>query len=119
MHGIFVNTLLLGGQVLSMVISLVKGVGTVMLSLALSLSNTLLVPFLSHKLIYVSQITKELNCTVLIYPEFCLIHDILLKEIIGHGTKKGGSTMDDFIMGRAHHVGQPSDTKSEQIWLWH
>lgn len=27
--------------------------------------------------------------------------------------------MDDFSMGRVHHVGQPSGIKAEQIWLWH
>ena len=74
-------------------ISLVKGAGTVRISPALSLTNTLLVPSLSHKLLSVSQVTKELNCVVLIYPTFCLIQDILTKEIIGRGTKRGGSTI--------------------------
>ena len=34
---------------------------------------------------------------------------------------RGGALyyMDDFSMGRARHVSQPSDTKVEQIWLWH
>jgi hypothetical protein len=72
-------------------ISSVTGAGTVMISPALSLSHTLLVPSLSHKLLSVSQITKALNCVVLIYPMFCLIQDILTKEIIGRGTERGGS----------------------------
>jgi hypothetical protein len=72
-------------------ISSVIGAGTVMISPALSLSHTLLVPSLSHKLLSVSQITKALNCVVLIYPMFCLIQDILTKEIIGRGTERGGS----------------------------
>jgi len=71
-------------------ISSVPGPGIVMISLALSLSHTLLVPSLSHKLLFVSQITKALNCVVLIYPMFCLIQDILTKEIIGRGTEMGG-----------------------------
>ena len=70
-------------------ISSVTGAGTVMLSPALPLSNTLLVPSLSHKLLSVSQVTKDLNCVVLIYPAICLIQDILTKEIIGRGTKRG------------------------------
>ena len=73
-------------------ISLVKWAGTVMISLALSLTNILFVPSLSHKLLSLSQVTKELNCIVLIYPTFCLLHDILTKEIIGRGTKKGGGS---------------------------
>ena len=74
-------------------ISSVQEAGTVMLSPTLSLSNTLFVPSISHKLLFVSQITKDLNCTTLMYLDFILIQDILMKEIIGHGTKKGGSTI--------------------------
>ncbi|KAI5409079.1 hypothetical protein KIW84_054770 [Lathyrus oleraceus] len=56
-------------------LSAVTGAGTVMLSPALSLSNTLLVPSLSHK----------------------LLSDILMKEINGRGTKRGGLYyMEDF-----------------------
>lgn len=69
----------------------VIGAGTVMLSLALPLSDTLLVPSLSHKLLSVCQITKDLNCVVLTYSMFCLNQHILMNEIIGHGIKLGGS----------------------------
>lgn len=60
-----------------------------MLSAALSLPNTLLVSSLSHKLFYVSQINKELNCIVLIYFRFFLIQNIFMNEIIGRGNKRG------------------------------
>lgn len=58
----------------------VTGAGTVVLSPSLSLSNTLLVPSLSNKLLSVSQATEELNCVALIYPTFCLFQDILTQE---------------------------------------
>ncbi|VVA38991.1 PREDICTED: Retrovirus-related Pol poly from transposon TNT, partial [Prunus dulcis] len=46
--------------------------------------------------------------------------DILTKEIIGRGTKRGGLYyVDDFSMGRANSVKHPSDDKHQQIWLWH
>ena len=97
-------------------ISSVQGAGTLMLSL----SNTLFVSFLSHKLFSINQLTKDLNFTALMYPDFCLIQDILTKKIIGHGTKKGGLyNMDDFNMGQPHHVGRLGDSRIEQIWLWH
>ena len=71
-----------------------------MLSPTLPLSNTLLVPSLSLKLLTVSQVTKDLNCAVLIYPTFCLIQEILTKEIIGSGTKRRGLYyMEDFSVG--------------------
>ena len=90
------------------------------LSPSLTLSSTLLVPSLSHKLLSINQVTTDLNCIVLIYPTFCLLQDILTKEIIGRGTKRGGLyCMDDISVGRAHHMHHPSGTKERQIWLLH
>jgi hypothetical protein len=104
------------------VLSPVTGAGTVNLSPTLSLTHCLLVPSLSHKLLFVSQVTTALNCVVLMYSTFCLLQDILTKEIIGHGTKRGGlyyDYVDDFSIGRAHHMYHPTDNKERQIWLWH
>jgi hypothetical protein len=75
------------------VVSSITGVGTVSLSPSLQLSHTLLIPSLSHKLLSVGQVTEELNCVVLIYSHFCLLQDILTKEIIGRGTKRGGASI--------------------------
>ena len=93
--------------------------GTVDVSPSLSLSNTLLVPSLSNKLMTVGQVTKEINWVTLMYPTFCLLQDILTKEIIGHGTKKRGLYyMDDFSSSQAHHMHHAS-IKKRRIWLWH
>lgn len=97
----------------------VTGAGTVALSSSLSLNHTLLVPSLSNKLLSVSQVTTDLNCVVIMYPNFCLLQDILTKEIIGRGTKKGGLYyMDDFSSGKTYHTRHLSD-KERQIWLLH
>jgi hypothetical protein len=40
------------------------------------LANTLLVPSLSSKLLSMGQVTEELNCLVLMYPTFCLWHEL-------------------------------------------
>ena len=69
------------------------GAGRVALTPSFSLSNTLLVPSLINKLLSVGQATEELNCCVLMYPNFCLFQDILIKKIIGRGTKRGDSTV--------------------------
>jgi hypothetical protein len=74
------------------VLSPITGAGTVNLSQTLSLTHCLLVPSLSHKLMSVSQVTTALNCVVLIYSTFCMLQDILTKEIIGRGLKWGDST---------------------------
>ena len=73
------------------------------LSPSLSLSNTLLVPSLSNRLMSVSQVTADLNGVVLMYSTFCLLQDILTKEIIGRGTKRVGLYyVGDFSSGRAN-----------------
>ncbi|CAL8168114.1 unnamed protein product [Prunus armeniaca] len=77
---------------------LATGAGTVALSSSLTLSNTLLVPSLSTK----------------------LLSDIHTKEILGRGTKRGGVYyVDDFSPGMANSVTHPFDSKQKQIWLWH
>ena len=88
--------------------------------LPLSLSHTLLVPSLSNKLMSVSQVTEELNCVVLIYSTFYLLQDVLNKEIIGRGTKKGGLYyLDDFNLGKKNHMHHQTSSYERQIWLWH
>ena len=62
------------------------------LSPSLSLSNTLLVPSLSNRLMSVSQVTANLNYVVVMYSTICLLQDILTKEIIRRGTKRGDYT---------------------------
>ncbi|KAH6764702.1 hypothetical protein C2S51_015951 [Perilla frutescens var. frutescens] len=68
----------------------VLGAGTINLSSTLQLSNCLFVPSLSHKLLSISHVTKELNCTLLIQPHFCLLQDIRTGAIIGRGTERSG-----------------------------
>ncbi|CAL2245601.1 unnamed protein product [Prunus armeniaca] len=47
-------------------------------------------------------------------------NDIHTKEILGHGTKRGGLYyVDDFSHGVANNVTRPFDSKQQQIWLWH
>lgn len=62
----------------------VTGAGRVVLSLSLSLFNTLL----SNKLMSIGQAIKEFNYVALIYLIVCLLLDILTKEIIGCDTKR-------------------------------
>jgi hypothetical protein len=84
------------------ILSPITGADTVNLSPTLSLTHTLLVPSLSHKLLSMSQVTEALNCVVLMYFKFCLLQDILTKEIIGRGTRRGDSTMWMILVWTKH-----------------
>ncbi|KAG2717881.1 hypothetical protein I3760_03G194700 [Carya illinoinensis] len=102
------------------VISPVTGIGPMTLSPSLHLSNTLLVLSLSHKLLSVSQLTADLRCVVLIYPNFCLIQGILTKEIIGRGTKRRELYyVDDISIGQANNMNNLHTNKETLLWLWH
>ena len=69
---------------------LITGVGTVALSPSLSLSNTLLVPSLSNKLMSVGQVTEELNCVALMYPIFVLFRIFSPRRSLGVVLRRGG-----------------------------
>ena len=47
--------------------------GSVNISSSIHLKNCLLIPSLSHKLLSISQLTKELNCTVLFTLDGCIV----------------------------------------------
>ncbi|RVW79276.1 Retrovirus-related Pol polyprotein from transposon TNT 1-94 [Vitis vinifera] len=61
--------------------------------------------------------------TVMISPTLFLtntLFDILTKEIIRRGTKKGGLYyMEDFSIGQANHTRSSSDRNKANILLWH
>ena len=51
----------------------VEGAGTIEIFPNVQLSNCLYVPNLSQKLMSISHVTKDLNCTLLMQPTFCLL----------------------------------------------
>lgn len=51
----------------------IRRVENVILSLSLSLSNALLIPSLSNKLLSMNQITIDFNRVLYMYPTFCLL----------------------------------------------
>jgi len=55
---------------------------------------------------------------VLMFPNFCLSHDILTKEIIGRGTERGGLYYVDEVV-RKEYAMFAHGTVTRQLWLWH
>jgi gag-polypeptide of LTR copia-type len=98
----------------------VTGAGDVKVSSTINLSNTLLVPSRSTKLLSVGQICEELNCAVLMYLRFCIFQDLLTKEIIGRGTRRGRLYhLDNIVGGRAHLTTSSGMDRKSLVWLWH
>jgi len=94
----------------------VQGEGSIVFSKELKLENCLYVLALSSKLLSISQVTKELNCVVLMFPTFCLLQDILTKEIIGRGIECGGLYYVDEVVHKGY-VMLAHRTVTRQIWL--
>ncbi|GJV87563.1 putative ribonuclease H-like domain-containing protein [Tanacetum coccineum] len=68
----------------------VRNGGTIEISPTLKLSNCHYVRALSHKLLSISHVTKELNCSVIMQPTFCILQDIRTGAIIRRGTERQG-----------------------------
>ncbi|XP_019158475.1 PREDICTED: uncharacterized protein LOC109155214 [Ipomoea nil] len=96
----------------------VEGGGTIEISPTIKLSNCLYVPSLSHKLLSISHVTKELNCTVLMHPTFCILQDIRTGVIIGRGTERQGLYYVDEVTQRGT-VMLAHGTVDCEAWLWH
>jgi len=77
-------------------VALVEGAGIAEISQKIRL-KCLYVPTLACKLLSISQVTRELNCRVLMYPTFCLLQDICTQEIIGRGTEQEGLYVVDEV----------------------
>ena len=65
------------------------GKGSVILSNTLTLDTVIVIPSLEYNLLFVSQITSTLACTVTFWPSFCVFQDILTQKILGYGVRLG------------------------------
>ncbi|XP_048234285.1 uncharacterized protein LOC125370899 [Ricinus communis] len=86
---------------------------SVMMDTLLLLTLKIVPPLNLTSLLYLKMNLHQLQQIVLL-PE--INQDILTKEIIGRGTKRGGLYyMDDFSIGRTNNVGRNSD-KEREVW---
>lgn len=49
--------------------------GPIAISLCLNLTKDFFIPNFSHKLLFISQLTKELNCNILMTAHGCVVQD--------------------------------------------
>ena len=56
----------------------------------ITLTFVMSLPQFSFNLIYVSKLTRTLNCSIIFFPNYCLIQDLLTKWVIGRGRESGG-----------------------------
>ena len=56
----------------------------------ITLTSAMSLPQFSFNLIYVSKLTRTLNCSISFFPDHCLIQDLSMKRIIGQGSEFRG-----------------------------
>ena len=79
----------------------VVGSGTVKPTSSITLSSVLSLPKLAFNLIYVSKLTKDLNCCISFFPNHCLFQDLMTKQIIGKGHVSDGLYILDVWVPRS------------------
>nr|GEX83974.1 putative ribonuclease H-like domain-containing protein [Tanacetum cinerariifolium] len=94
----------------------VEGGGTIQVSQDMKLSNCLYVPSLSHKLLSINHVTKELNCIVLMHPTFCILQDIRMGKIIGYGIERQGLYYLDEVVTQQGTVMLPYGSTNRRIF---
>ena len=96
----------------------VKITGSTEITSNLKLKNGLFFPSLSHKVLSISQLTKELNCCVLMFFGGCYVQEIPTGKIIGHGTEIGGlHYVDEVAQHGSAMLTYTSD--AQKIRMWH
>lgn len=74
---------------------------------------------LSSNLLSVSQITEALNCNVNLWPNDCVLQDMVKSRIIGCGTRSGRLYyLEEHHQGQAYHT-KITKANNSVAWLWH
>ena len=76
---------------------------TIHLTPLITLTPVPSLPQFSFNLIFVSKLTRTLNCSVSFFPNYCLIQDLLMKQIIGRGRESGGLYILDTKVPKSLH----------------
>ncbi|KAH0980811.1 hypothetical protein GBA52_007988 [Prunus armeniaca] len=68
----------------------ISGLGFSSLGPNLFVDGVLCVPSFHVNLLYVSKLTSRLNCSIHLFPTFCVLQDLALKRMIGLGKQVNG-----------------------------
>ena len=79
-----------------------------------TLDDVLFDPKFKVNLLFISKLTKALNCNGTFYPNFCVVPDLTLKRTIGWGRQNNGLYFLSIIR-HLHHA----NTTNHKSNLWH
>lgn len=87
-----------------------------------TISNVLCIPDFRYNLLSVSKITRELNCSVNFFPEFCIFQDLLSGKVLEIGREKEGLYLMKHIVNGRHNkrpIRGLIATRNKVDVLWH
>ena len=95
----------------------ITSVGSIELNSNLPINNVLCVPSFRVNLLSVSKLTRQLHCTILFHPDFCVLQDLATKKVIGIGKHHNGL----YYLSQNTAVQPPPVTHNVSVThdLWH
>ncbi|XP_019232509.1 PREDICTED: uncharacterized protein LOC109213202 [Nicotiana attenuata] len=93
-----------------------------------NISDVLFIPDFKYTLLSVSQLTKELQCLVAFFPDFCIFQDLYNGHVLGIGKEehglyllKGNSFQKSQLLNKCAHTANLSSESisDESTHLWH
>lgn len=92
----------------------VKSVGNTRLPNRIEIKRVLNIPDFKWNLLFVSRLTRELNCVLIFFPDFCVLQDSRSKNVIGVGKNCDGL----YCLEPMKNGGVAMAVKSDST-LWH
>ncbi|CAL8174438.1 unnamed protein product [Prunus armeniaca] len=91
--------------------------GSLKINYNLVIKDVLYVPSFNVNLLSVSKITRDLHCTVIFHPGFCILQDLTMKKVIGLGNEHNGL----YYLTKPTNIKPPpiAHTTSTNSDLWH
>lgn len=86
-----------------------------------SLSDVLFVPNLDKNLLSLSQLSISLNCSITMFPSYCLMQDLQTGKVIGRGRERDGLYyLDTASLDLPSALVSTVPNKTDVDWkLWH
>ncbi|CAL9024038.1 unnamed protein product, partial [Prunus brigantina] len=91
--------------------------GSLKINSDLVIKDVLSVPSFNVNLLSVSKITRDLHCTIIFHPGFCILQDLTTKKVIGLGKEHNGL----YYLTKPTDIKPPpaAHTTSTNSDLWH
>nr|GMC90443.1 Integrase, catalytic core [Ipomoea batatas] len=93
----------------------VRSIGGTKLPNGMQISRVLNIPDFQCNLVSVGRLTKDFDCALTFFSDFCIMQDLPSRKLIGVGRMHGGL----YYMEPAYREGMAMSVKSKDSSIWH